>query len=249
MDRSWNGTHRTRSTIGLILAAVAVSVTLLIWVFSLRGPSSPHADDLTAEPMGPPWIYGHLDARFTVVSYADLECPFCQAYFPILRQWIDSHPEVNWQWHHLPLTFHEPAATQGARLAECAGEARGRTAFWQTIAWVYQHTRSDGQGVPSETPIPGLTPELQTCLDSIRPDAVIQAQATEASQAGVVATPTLRLIDNHTSTDLLLPAGPVEGDALLSAIDLLMAMASETAEESATTTSEMPADVVGDMPR
>lgn len=65
----------------------------------------------------------------------------------------------------------------------------------------------------------------------------------------MVATPTLRLIDNHTSTDLLLPAGPVEGDALLSAIDLLMAMASETAEESVTTTSEMPADVVGDMPR
>jgi len=249
MDRSWNETHRTRSTIGLILAAAAVSVALLIWVFSLRGPSSQQADDPTAEPMGPPWFYGHLNARFTVVSYADLECPFCQAYFPILRQWIDTHPEVNWQWHHLPLAFHEPAATQGARLAECAGEVRGHTAFWQTIAWVYQHTRSDGQGVPSEVPIPGLTPELQACLDSTRPDAAIQTQATEASQAGVVATPTLRLIDNHTGTDLLLPAGPIEGDALLSAIDLLMAMASETAEESATTTSEMPADVVGDMPR
>ena len=38
---------------------------------------------------------------------------------------------------------------------------------------------------------------------------------------GVVATPTLRLVDNHTGTDLLLPAGPIEGDALLSAIDLL----------------------------
>jgi hypothetical protein len=78
---------------------------------------------------------------------------------------------------------------------------------------------------------------------------VIQAQAAEASQAGVVATPTLRLIDNLTGTDLLLPAGPVEGDALLSAIDLLMAMAGETEEETGTRTREMPADVVGDMPR
>lgn len=248
MDRSWNETHRTRSTIGLILAAVVVFAALLISALSLRGPRSQLVDELVAEPMGPPWFYGHLDARFTVVSYADLECPFCQAYFPVLRQWIDTHPEVNWQWHHLPLAFHEPAATQGARLAECAGEVSGRTAFWQTIAWVYQHTRSDGQGVPSETPIPGLTPELQTCLDSTRPDAEIQAQAAEAVQAGVVATPTLRLIDNHTGTDLLLPAGPVEGDALISAIDLLMAMAGEAAKESVTT-SEMPADVVGDMPR
>src|SRR5690606_13848261 len=214
-----------------------------------RGPSSHHIDELSSEPMGPPWFYGHLDARFTVVSYADLECPFCQAYFPILRHWIDTHPEVNWQWHHLPLAFHEPAATQGARLAECAGEMQGRTAFWQTIAWVYQHTRSDGQGVPTETSIPGLTPELQACLNSTRPDAVIKAQAAEAAQAGVVATPTLRLVDHLSGTDLLLPAGPVEGDALLSAIDLLMAMEGEATEESVTITSEMPADVVGDMPR
>lgn len=248
MDRSWHATHRTRATIGLILVAVAVSAAFLIWVLALRGPSSQHLNDPTAEAMGPPWLYGHLNARFTVVSYADLECPFCQAYFPILRQWINTHPEVNWQWHHLPLAFHEPAATQGARLAECAGEMGGRTAFWQTIAWVYQHTRSDGLGVPTDTPISGLTSELQTCLESTRPDAAIQAQAAEAAQAGVVATPTLRLIDNHIGTDLLLPAGPVEGDALISAIDLLIAMAGEAAKESVTT-SEMPADVVGDMPR
>ena len=249
MDRSQHATHRTRATIGLILAAAAVSVVLLTWVLSLRSPSSQYAGDPPSESMGPPWLYGHLDARFTVVAYADLECPFCQTYFPILRQWIDTRPEVNWQWHHLPLAFHEPAATQGARLAECTGEVSGRSAFWQAIAWVYRHTRGDGQGVPTETPIPGLTPELQTCLDSTRPDAVIQAQAAEASQAGVVATPTLRLIDNHTGTDLLLPAGPVEGDALLSAIDLLMAMTGETEEETGTRTREMPADVVGDMPR
>ena len=78
---------------------------------------------------------------------------------------------------------------------------------------------------------------------------MIKAQAAEAAQAGVGATPTLRLVDNLSGTDLLLPAGPVEGDALLSAIDLLMAMEGEATEESVTITSEMPADVVGDMPR
>ena len=248
MDRSRHTSHRTRSTIGLMLASTAVSIGLLIWALSLRGPNSQHADGPSAEPMGPPWLYGDLDARFTVVSYADLECPFCQAYFPILRQWIDTHPEVNWQWHHLPLAFHEPAATQGARLAECAGEISGRTAFWRTIAWVYQHTQGNGQGVPSSTPIPGLTPELQACLDSVKPDEVIQTQAIEAAQAGVVATPTVRLIDNHTGTDLQLPAGPIEGDGLLSAIDLLMSMTDETAEKSVIA-NEMPADVVGDIPR
>lgn len=248
MDKPRQSTHSPRLRIVLILSAAAICIAMLLWALALRAPSSQHVDDPSSE-LGPPWFYGHLDARFTVVSYADLECPFCQAYFPVLRQWIDTHPEVNWQWHHLPLAFHEPAATQGARLAECAGEVDGHTAFWQAITWVYQHTRGDGQGVPANTPIPGLTPDLKTCLGSTRPDAVIQAQADEATQAGVVATPTLRLVDNYTDTDLLLPAGPIEGDALLSAIDLLMSMEGETAEAPETRTEEMPADVVGDMPR
>jgi protein-disulfide isomerase len=43
-------------------------------------------------PAGPPWRYGRADARFTVVEYADLECPFCRAYFAVLKRWIDAHP-------------------------------------------------------------------------------------------------------------------------------------------------------------
>ena len=64
----------------------------------------------TRRHAGPPWRYGRDDARFTVVEYADLECPFCRAYFAVLKQLDRRAPEVNWQWHHLPLTMHEPAA-------------------------------------------------------------------------------------------------------------------------------------------
>src|SRR3546814_6547647 len=46
-----------------------------------------------SKPAGPPWLYGRADARFTVVGYADLECPYCRAYFPALKRWIDAHPE------------------------------------------------------------------------------------------------------------------------------------------------------------
>src|SRR5690606_16114271 len=136
------------------------------------------------------------------------------------KRWIDANPDVNWQWHHLPLPMHEPAATQGARLGECAGEIGGRTAFWNTVAWIYQHSRGDGRSLPPGAPPPGATSALQACLASTRPDAVIAAQAEEAAQAGIAATPTLRVIDNRSGRSLLLP-GAVEGDALLSALDLL----------------------------
>jgi protein-disulfide isomerase len=86
------------------------------------GGSHPATASVGAAHDGPPWIYGKPDARFTVVEYADLECPYCRAYFPVLKHWIDANPDVNWQWHHLPLSIHEPAATSEARLAECVGE-------------------------------------------------------------------------------------------------------------------------------
>ena len=62
-------------------------------------------------------------------------------------------------------------------------------------------------------------------------------------KGGVTATPSIRLHDRQTGQAILLQ-GPIEGDALLSAMDML------AVEDAATPpTTEMPADVVGDMPR
>lgn len=171
-------------------------------------------------PAGPPWVYGRAGARFTVIEFADLECPYCRAYFPVLKGWIDAHPDVNWQWRHLPLAMHDPAATAEARIAECAGEIGGRAAFWKAVAWLYTHTRGDGQGLPLGVPYPDLTPDVQHCLDSDRPDAAIRDQSAEAAKLGIKATPTLQVRDRQSGKTIVL-SGPVEGDALLSAIDFL----------------------------
>lgn len=129
------------------------------------------------------------------------------------------------------------------------GETGGREAFWNTVAWIYQHTHGGGQGLPPGIQPPGATPELRECLTSARPDAVIRAQAEEAALAGITATPMLRVIDNRTGRTLLLP-GAVEGDALLSAIDLLASSSEEsTMAETLPEIPEMPADDLSDMPR
>lgn len=194
-------------------------------------------------PAGPPWRYGRPEARFTVIEYADLECPFCRTYFPVLKRWIDGHPEVNWQWSHLPLSMHEPVASAEARLVECVGQVGGSSAFWQAVEWVYANTRGDGQGLPEGLRYPDLTPAAQQCLNNDRPNVVIRTQAAEAAKNGVTATPTLQLRDNRTGKTVLLP-GPVEGDALLSACDLLAASGAVELPSK-----EMPADSLGDMPR
>ena len=132
-----------------------------------------------------------------------------------------------------------------ASMAECAGETGGHGAFFDAIGWLYQHTRSGGQGLPEGRRFPGLTPALRDCLDSERPQTVVRAQAEQGTHAGITATPSLRLEDRHNGRSLLLQ-GPVEGDALLSAMDLLMGDAPDTAPAHA---AGLSAIEDGDMPR
>jgi len=207
-------------------------LVLLAW--RLSGPSAPDAPTPTsvlpavdhapkpepARPAGPPWHHGAANARFTLVLYSDLECPYCKAYFPEVMAWIDQHPDTRLQWHHLPLPAHEPTASRLASLAECAGETHGQVAFWQAVTWIYQHTRGDGQGLPKQASFPGQSAELQSCMDNERVLARVQVQAREGSRDGIVATPTVRMRDEATGQSLLL-LGPVEADTLLSALDLL----------------------------
>lgn len=211
--------RRTR----LRVAAAAVAILAALAVPLLRtltinvGPRA-----AVARRARGPWIFGDPKARFTIIEYADLECPYCRIYFPTLRQWIEEHPEVNWEWRNLPLSIHEPAARQEAQWAECVGEVHGDIAFWREVDWIYRHTRGNGEGVPAGLTFPGEDPKVRGCLTSATPEAVIAAETSAAAREHVTATPTLKIIERVTGKSLILQ-GPAEGDVLLSAIDLLVA--------------------------
>jgi len=198
----------------LLTAAILLVLVTAMLALTLREKSP--------ETHYPPWRYGTADARFTLVIYADLECPYCKDYAPQLRRWIDTHKDVNLQWHHLPLSIHEPAASQAAHWVECAGKTGGNAAFWRAVQWVYANTRSDGSGVPDLAAFPSTTAALKTCAASEQVVEIVQAQTEEARALGITATPTLRLIDNASGQSMVLP-GQVPGDVLLSAIDMLTA--------------------------
>ena len=207
----------------------AISLAVVIFVGTLWS-LLPHNWTGHAEQSSPPWIYGRPDARFTIIEYADFECPYCRSYFPTLRHWIDEHPDTNWQWSHLPLPMHEPAATQEAKLAECAGAVAKTPAFWRMAEWIYRNTRGDGAGLPTVIPIPGMSPRLSACLNTENPIEIIRAQQSAAVKAGIAATPTLRLIDHRGGAGLILQ-GPVGSDALSSAVDFLASGSGSTAAQ------------------
>lgn len=169
---------------------------------------------------GPPWIYGDPHAQFTIVEYADLECPYCRAYYPVLHDWINAHHDVNWQWHHFPLAMHEPAARQEATWVECVGRVNGQHAFWAATAWVYAHTRGNGDGLPSGVLFPHRDRAMARCLQAKEVDESIQADLDDGQREQVPGTPTLKIMDHATGRTVII-SGPAHGDALLSAIDKL----------------------------
>nr|WP_051519211.1 DsbA family protein [Pseudomonas chlororaphis] len=228
-----------------------LSLTLLAGVggaFLLS--NSPQQDSPPAPPTttvsGPPWVYGNSKARFTLVIYADFECPYCQAYIPQLMRWVKTNPDVALQWRHLPLAAHEPAASREARLAECFGETGGASMFWQAVDWIYTHTRGNGQGVAESSNPHGLSAATQACMKNERATVIVRTQTEEATAAGITATPTLQLLDGKTGRTLKLE-GAVDDDVLLSALDWMSSTPIVNGEES--TPPRMPADDVGDMPR
>jgi protein-disulfide isomerase len=201
---------------------LAAALALAIWPEEPQVPSSETHPSQPAPPPppGPPWTHGRSDARFTITVYADLECPYCRDYVPQLVRWIDTTPDVNLQWHHLPLQAHEPAASQEARLADCAGEQRGHDGFWHAVAWIYAHTRAEGQGVPDSNHYPDLTSEMQACVSGEESKTSVSQQAQQAAADGITGTPALRLRDRTSGKELRL-SGAVPSDALMSALDLL----------------------------
>lgn len=203
---------RRRFFLSAIAAVALLAVTATLVGVRHRSPSP--------STTAPPWVYGNGHARYILIEYADLECPYCKAYFPVLKAWIDAHPDVNWQWQHRPLAIHEPAATREARLAECAGRTNGNEGFWRAVAWIYANTRGNGEGLPASAPFPDTSPKLKACLDNPDVGSAIQTQAAAASRAGIEATPTVKLVDPASGKTIVLE-GAIDGDALLSAMDWL----------------------------
>ncbi|MHA6164128.1 DsbA family protein [Pseudomonas sichuanensis] len=211
-----------------------ITIIFGIAVIALLGSYWQIAKSSNTRSANETWYFGPSGARWVITEYADLECPYCRAYTPQLKQWVSKQGDVKLAWHHFPLDSHGTAALSEARLVQCAGYLGGATVFWQAIDQVLLNTRGNGQGLTEELQLLDVSSEALSSCTRTNMDiaAAVHRQQAVAKSRGIAGTPKLEVTDSLTGHTVRLD-GPVDSAALLSVIDALAAQpAQEKAESS-----------------
>lgn len=171
-------------------------------------------------------IYGDLGARFTLVEFSDMECPFCKQFHDTPKQIVDaSKGNVNVQWKHMPLDFHNPAARKEALAAECIAEQKGNRGFWVFVNDIFYHSQGNGAGVADlASVVTGVGADLDAfreCLRSGKYEDKVEADIQKAKSYGVNGTPATFVVDNQTGKSQLL-GGAQPAQAIMAVMRKMM---------------------------
>lgn len=87
---------------------------------------------IALQPLGSSdYVKGDANARFSLIEYSDIDCPYCKRFHPSAQQLVDEYAgQVNWVYRQFPLDQLHPNARVKAQGVRCAGKLGGSTAFW-----------------------------------------------------------------------------------------------------------------------
>jgi predicted DsbA family dithiol-disulfide isomerase len=133
---------------------------------------------------------GPANAVVTIVEFSDFECPYCGGLYPTLKQVEKNYPQIRIVYRQFPLANIHPHAQKAAEASLCANEQKK---FWEFHDSMFSNQM--------ELSVPDLkqravdmkldTQAFNTCLDSGRHVAAIQADIQEGARNGVTGTPAL----------------------------------------------------------
>lgn len=131
---------------------------------------------------------GAANAPFTIVEYADFECPHCKVASMVVDQLVKANPgKVRVVYKHFPLTFHA-MAKRAAAAAEAAGK-QGR--FWEMHDAIFAtQTMLDEDLLLGHAKALGLDVErFQKDWNDPATAQKVEASRSEGEALGVDATP------------------------------------------------------------
>ncbi len=133
---------------------------------------------------------GPQDAPITIVEFSDYQCPFCrrwhqEVYEPLLAAYPG---KIKLVYRNLPLTSIHPDAFGAAEAAMCAGE---QDAYWPYHEKLFGSENLGSQVYTQYAQQLSLDMDkFQTCLQTQKYKAAIEADSDFAVNLGVRSTPT-----------------------------------------------------------
>lgn len=171
-------------------------------------------------------IYGNPAAPYTIVEWADFECPHCGLVAPQLKKLVDAHPEVKVAFRNYPLSnrcnpnvgssFHEHAC-DAAAAAECAGK-QGK--FWELTGLMFMNQSFlDVESIKMMAEQKQLdVAALTACMADPSTELAVRADVDAGEKAGITGTPALFLMGAHgDGVWVKLTAGPEDVPTILDA--------------------------------
>jgi protein-disulfide isomerase len=161
-------------------------------------------------------IKGNLSAPIKIITYSDLECPFCKRFHYTLKNTKSIYgDQVALIFRHFPLTQLHSKAIKEAQGAECAYKLGGNDAFWNFIDNVFEVTPSNNNLDLNELPkiakkIGLNNSEFQSCLDSDYGKDIIQSHYENAVNSGAQGTPYTIVINSKGKKYVIPGAYPLE---------------------------------------
>jgi len=160
-------------------------------------------------------IRGNLNAKIVIVEYSDLECPFCKVFHVTMNKVLQNNNDVALVFRNYPIPQLHPKAFKEAEAAECAYDQGGNDAFWKYVDRIFEITPSNNGLDATELPkiaqyIDINVDSFNTCLNSGKFTAKVQADVDDGVKAGVNGTPSSFILKNGKLIDTIPGAQPYE---------------------------------------
>lgn len=177
------------------LGVIAAIILIFIGIAIFSGDKS--SDKSPSSGKGTPTnhVVGKGTTGVTLVEYGDFQCPFCGAYYPVLKQVkAEFGDQIKFQFRHFPLQSIHRNAFAGSRAAEAAG-LQGK--FWEMHDLLYENQTAWSESSSTNTIFEAYAKQIGLNVDQFKQDftsdkvnASINADMAAGNKLNITGTPT-----------------------------------------------------------
>lgn len=190
---------KTAAIAGAIIVAGALVAGAVLYSLNKPQNNTEEARAFSVEKLRLPNASDHrlgpATAKVAIVTFTDLECPYCKVWHETVLELAKKYPtDLQIIYRHFPIARHTKASTE-AQATECAAKLAGENAFWSMVTEIFKITPSnDGLDLSK---LPQLAQKagvkdlatFTTCVETGETKERVDRDLAEATATGGRGTP------------------------------------------------------------